>query len=1097
MNAESSQNDIDEEIVDRFQADLETQGSVILEKYIVQYPWLAGRFRDLVSVLEKLKDYLRKPLASGHELGEFRIVALLDGGGMGLIYEAVQQSLNRRVAVKVFWHGTADGEQFRREQQLMARFHHTHILAVHSAGKVNIDGRPVEYFAMPYVEKGAALSRVMLTAFELHTSAPGTQMPTLAVLAAKTAKDGKDKPAVPFRFRAGDDRADRRPDYASSEEIAGPVCSDSATARPKKLMLSSEYFRSVATAMIDVGQALHHVHEQGVVHRDVKPSNLLVGADGHCWLFDFGLAVDLNQNSGGGSQCELGSEQAPARAIQGTVPYMAPEQFRGSKASALTDIYALGVTLYELLTLQPAFHGRSHVETRAKICSEDPTPPRHLVHHIPADLESICQRTMRKDPADRYQTALEFTEDLRRYLKHEPISGARTFRRFRLWTKREPRLAAASVISVAFFCLAFGIQVWWMRNAETDRVKIAGKHQLLLDVLKESTQASEKLANEPRAEQHLRRMLEIPLKYYQRIGETDRNDPDVRHLTALAHSRWARMELLEGDLAAAQSAFNHAIALLMSLASDFPARPAYREHLAQCYNNLGLLLHDTSQSKQAEEMMLRSLELKQALVEEFPGEPAYRAEVADSSHNLGNILGATGRWQEAVDAYRRAVGMCEELALDFPNVMAYRKNLAGHHDSLGSLLRHTKAQEAEVHFRRAVKLQEDLVVAFSNEGAYRYDWAGRYTNLGSLLRETHRLEEGERYLRRALELQQRLVADFPAVRRYKERLAEVNHHLADLLREAHRFAEAEQGYGVAVDVFRELAKDLPHVPAHNSHLAVTLNNLAMMLAQKGRLTESRELLKEALTYQQYAFKASPQNPEYRKLLRDHWLNLAGISVGLGAHADAAKAAVEVPRIFPQECDEYVCAAVCLVRCAWLAEKDSKLPGGRSRELAQDYIDEAKGLLREAGLRAGEDPKALNHVAWVLATCPDQRLRDARQAVELAKKAVDMRPEKNAYWNTLGVALYYVGNWKEAIDALEKSTQLPDGGKISAWFFLAMANWRLGDEARSRRWYTRGIQAMQKKEVSDEEPRRFRDEAATLMGIDIESIPGGKHAPDFK
>ncbi len=242
-----------------------------------------------------------------------------------------------------------------------------------------------------------------------------------------------------------------------ADDVAPPTHSENGNG---KLVLSPEYFRSVARVMLDAAEAVHHAHEAGIIHRDLKPSNLMVDTAEHCWVLDFGLAGYLRAEGReetrtaapieGKPESDLGPEpqQPLVSAVLGTPHYMAPEQFQ-RKADVRTDVWGLGVTLYELLTLSRAFHSREQIE------SADPPRPSKLVHGVPRDLEAIClEGPSQETPANvirrptRWQTTCGTGSRASRCEPGQP----HTLRRVGLWARRNKGWAAA--IAVAALALA-------------------------------------------------------------------------------------------------------------------------------------------------------------------------------------------------------------------------------------------------------------------------------------------------------------------------------------------------------------------------------------------------------------------------------------------------------------------------------------------------------------------------------------------------------------------------------------------------------------------------------------------------------------------
>jgi eukaryotic-like serine/threonine-protein kinase len=402
----------------------------------------------------------------GGSLGEFRIIRELPGGGMGRIYEAIQQSLGRRVALKTIRGDRLSPqkrERFLREQAVLAALHQTHIVPIHTAGQVG----DLQYFAMPYIE-GVTLQQIIGTVRRQQSVSPNARTPTLAKLAHR----------LDSTLLVGDDAlsTDRTPE----NKVAPPS--------PDKFRLSPEYFRSVATVMLDVADACHHVHKLQILHRDLKPSNLMVDTAGACWIIDFGLAYFLND---GERSSERGEGARSANNIPehirrhltqeegsrpGTPPYMSPEQWKTQGMDVRTDVWGLGVTLYEMLTLRPAFFGSTR-EIELKVQNNDPPPPRELVKGVPIDLVAICSKALKKEPSARYQTAQDFAADLRRWLNHEPVTAQRTRlpRRVWLWVRRNRGWAAAMV---AFLLACAGVATAEIRS-ERNRAAFAERENLI------------------------------------------------------------------------------------------------------------------------------------------------------------------------------------------------------------------------------------------------------------------------------------------------------------------------------------------------------------------------------------------------------------------------------------------------------------------------------------------------------------------------------------------------------------------------------------------------------------------------------------------
>jgi tetratricopeptide (TPR) repeat protein len=368
-------------------------------------------------------------------LGDYRILREVGRGGMGVVYEAEQVSLGRRVALKVLpFAATMDPRQLQRfhnEARAAASLDHPHIVHVHAVGCE----RAVHFYAMQFIE-GQTLAAMVA---ELRRA--GGQPVTLEA-----------QPTTPHVPEA--------PAPAAPEEDTAPQAAASTERRP----LDRAYFRYVAELAIQAAEALDHAHALGIVHRDVKPANLLVDGRGGLWVTDFGLA-----------HIQSDARLTMTGDLVGTLRYMSPEQALAKRVVVdhRTDVYSLGATLYELLTLEPAFTGNDRQELLRQIAFEEPKAPRRVNKAIPAELETIVQKAMEKNPAERYATARELADDLRRYLADEPIRARPpgAVRRLRKWGRRHPAWVAAAAAALAAAVVVLSAGIGWLANDRATRAQ--------------------------------------------------------------------------------------------------------------------------------------------------------------------------------------------------------------------------------------------------------------------------------------------------------------------------------------------------------------------------------------------------------------------------------------------------------------------------------------------------------------------------------------------------------------------------------------------------------------------------------------------------
>jgi serine/threonine protein kinase len=388
---------------------------------------------------------------SPQRLGDFELLRELGRGGMGIVYEARQVSLSRKVALKVLSGGlglTSKAiQRFRREAEAAAKLHHTNIVPIYATGEE--DG--THFYAMELID-GFSLDHVIRKMRDGAALNPGE--------AAKAVPEG---PATVDLGATGPYTPETTPNSAA------------ASATSSSLGSGSQYFDTIARQIAEVADALEYAHKDGVIHRDIKPSNLLVSLAGRFSLNDFGLARMLEQPG-----------MTMTGEFVGTPAYMSPEQITAGRAplNHRTDIYSLGATLYELLTLQRPFTGERRDEVIAQIMHKEPKAPRKVNAKVPVDLETICLKAMEKDPDRRYQTAGELAEDLRRYVNRFAISAKRAgvVERTMKWIRRHPAVA----VSLAIFVIAvLAVSGFAYRAYQSEQQRLSEREQARKQLLDE------------------------------------------------------------------------------------------------------------------------------------------------------------------------------------------------------------------------------------------------------------------------------------------------------------------------------------------------------------------------------------------------------------------------------------------------------------------------------------------------------------------------------------------------------------------------------------------------------------------------------------
>ncbi len=422
-----------------------------LSEYTARYPGLATEILEVFPALLLIEGAGPLPAAPGprrtpqalgegavpKRMGDFRIVREIGRGGMGVVYEAFQESLGRTVALKVLPRGVLERssslERFRRESRSVAALHHSNIVPVFGVGEH--EGH--HYYAMQLI-RGHTLQEVLDDVRRLRGDRSASPAESAATLKKSSVASGP----MGVRLGVGPTREDdgRLPPPTLPSAVEEARASDAGEPTTADVAWGgSRYYRQVARVGLQVAEALAYAHEQGVLHRDIKPSNLLMDREGTVWVVDFGLA----KPDGGDSLSATGD-------VVGTLRYMAPERFDGH-SDRRGDVYSLGVTLYELLTLRPAFVAPDQARLIREVLNTAPPSPRAIDRRVPRDLETIVLKAMAREPSARYATAHDFAEDLRRFLESRTILARRStpLERSWRWCHRNPALATLLVSVVA------------------------------------------------------------------------------------------------------------------------------------------------------------------------------------------------------------------------------------------------------------------------------------------------------------------------------------------------------------------------------------------------------------------------------------------------------------------------------------------------------------------------------------------------------------------------------------------------------------------------------------------------------------------------
>ena len=724
-----------------------------------------GQSGDLLDAPDQFSPTFDHPVAEhiGTQIGPYKLLQQIGEGGMGGVYMAEQlEPVKRRVALKIIKPGMDSRQfiaRFEAERQALALMDHVNIARVLDAGCVARDS-----VAGDPSRSDGLLGRPYFV-MELVNGVPITK-----------------------------------------------YCDDNQLTPRQRLEL-----------LLPVCQAIQHAHQKGIIHRDIKPTNILVAEYDNQpvpKVIDFGVAKAISQSLYEKTMFTgLGQ-------IVGTLEYMSPEQAKVNQLDIDTrsDIYSLGVLLYELLTGSTPFdtqrlrsaawdemlriireeepekpstrlsshHAprdvpglvlRSETATLASIAAVRGTEPARLSKTVRGELDWIVMKAMEKDRNRRYETVNGFAMDVQRYLADEPVQACppSPWYRFRKFVRRNKQAVFAALLIFLTLCGGvIGITRSLIREQQHSQ-ELQAAHQRERVLNERARQAIEVVMSETALEQLTRQQelrpeqkdfLDKMLQYYAESTKEVAATEEERSRQQQAYHRMGRLNQILGRSQVSENAYRRAVALGTQLVADFPARPEFRHELADSHNALGLLL-STTRSREAESVYGETLEILKQLAADFPTRHEFRQALAGVHNNLGNLLGETGRPKEAEDAHTEALAIRKQLAADFPTGRNIRRALAMSHSNLGWIFQSTnRIEKAELAYRDAVALQKQHLAEYPNQPEFRLELAKYLFHLGNVFRDTGRSKDAEAAHAEAIVIFKQLVADYPNRPEFRQELAE-------------------------------------------------------------------------------------------------------------------------------------------------------------------------------------------------------------------------------------------------------------------------------------------------------------------------------------
>ena len=837
-----------------------------IDAYTNLYPENANEIRELLESISLIETFKQSRIAVSDptarqpdftELDDYKIIREIGRGGMGIVFEAIHEPLGRKVAIKVLANNLLGDSKhlirFRREARAAAKLRHTNIVPVFGVGTSGEH----HYYVMDYID-GMSLHQWL-------TCLDKDRAHAAATVDANTFTDAESD---------------------QFEETGGLHQPGSERVLAEDM---STYQRWVAKLGISASDALHYAHAQGVLHRDIKPANLLLDRHNTLWIADFGLA-------------KLAEQKAVTATgdIVGTPQYMPPESFEGDY-DIRSEVYALGLTLYELLTLRPAIEGNGTADIIRKATQGVTVRPRKLNPKIAPDFETILLKALSHDPEDRYTNAGELRDDLTCFLADLPIAARKTnpIERMIRWSRREPRVAALTIATFTLLVALAGVSAvgfWQTKEAlrraqaseqsskqslvletkarnDADRqrqlaqdnlqVAVTALNEVMENISRRGIEAGAEFLGEvtdttsPNVSAEDAELLNSLLGFFDELGKN--NSKDLLAESAVAAKYAGDISMRFGDLQRAEAAFNESLKRTRELAACDPDATTHVVAQAAILNELALITGLRGRLKHADNIFFRTKNLLESCADVMATEE--------------------GRFQHAI-AHRLVASHATRIGLDDPNPNQRTGRLW--------LSRRVRLPEfkLEIEITRAV-LQESidvltqLTLEHPEDQKYRVELARAYRDKAVTASLARNRNEAERSIQQSITLFRELLAANPT-------LDAVRYELALTLCSSDTFnmnflRRSIEAHELCLKLL-EKSPDLPHFQALHASIRATLA-AHQMRTEKYKVAEAT--WQEVLGIYESLIASSPNVLLYERRHSDTLESLAELKIRQGDR-DAAR-----------------------------------------------------------------------------------------------------------------------------------------------------------------------------------------------------------------
>lgn len=831
------------------------------------------------------------------QLGDFQLVREIGRGGMGVVFEATQTSLGRKVAVKVLpFAAVLDSRQisrFQNEAQAAAQLHHPHIVPVYSIG----NDRGTYFYSMQYIE-GQSLDLVirdlkrqswdLLSESEAFSArafrAASNTIPLwsklqLAFLPSRSSLIAKESPESDDPTRSSNAL---NPDSDPTRCVASVTDSFLRNHSTQRSIRATSYIRRIVEIGIQAASALHYAHENGIVHRDIKPSNLLMDCDGKIWVTDFGLA-----------QCNQNGDLTHSGDILGTLRYMSPEQAAGKThwVDNRTDIYALGATLYEMLTLRPVVDATDRTAMIRQIEWETPQSLNAINRSVPQDLENIINKCLSKDRDDRYETAGQLAEDLNRFLRGESPRARRPglVERGGRWAKRHSKAVA---VSLAIGMVLWGCSVAMIFIISQKNSKIAEANRRAQSHLSVANQVVDQFGTEliaslesiPGTVQLQNEIATNTVRYLQSFLEYTKTEPQLQREAGMAWIRLGHLHENLGKFDAALEAFRNGRSLLLTSDSGFTADCI---DALVAWNNEACAMVRLGAFSKAESQLLVALKQidKLEIANRNASGPGRSFELTRTLMrlNLCHIHAERGEHEKVRNfldlamrdlenalqrVERQSIVPVEEgKKVDGSEVLHLERLLSA--TLIKSSSMHSLSFETEQRMlQRALDLARGAATTLPDSLANRYQVIQAQLALGTLAASQSENAKALQWFSEAADALSDLRSQYPSHVRLAYDDAVMQNNIGQCLLASQKYFEATQCFELSRKELEAL-RNFADSPEIENSLNGVFHNLAAVAFAAGKLSLSIEYLDQAIERQALLVNRFPDNARYAQQLSEH------------------------------------------------------------------------------------------------------------------------------------------------------------------------------------------------------------------------------------